>query len=238
MRKNNYFICKHSPFGEKRAVNPMYQNLLSQQSLRSCTSSDLAASQTLDDRTDRTTMSYITASSDTLHWDRSQDSSQTSPRVKCRYIIRVCDHHQRRPHNKDHVKLVKSWDNLATRAEDTGAALRNKCNCDYLNPRDGRSYSTKNVSQLHFCDQCLNGSASSKSLFFSQNISNSSLSCEYLLMDENNPTFISNEEGRFVPVLVSGNDLTGTGTHKDKGSQTDNNKRIVNVLQTPEITRL
>lgn len=218
--QGNGYLRKHS--GPKyegiRKQDPAYQNLLSQHSLQSCTSSELPANHAA--LADRSAASYATSvSTDTLYWD--QPSSLQSSRkhsAKSSMAGRYPDHQ---------VKPVKSWDNLASSKTHNGHG-----SCDYLD-RDGKSYSTKNVSQLHHQprDRYFDPNKSSESLFYSQNLSEASFSCEYLSQD--NPTFISNEEGRFVPVMPS--DVTG---QRDKASQTDSSKRLVDVVQTPEITRL
>ncbi len=191
-------------------MDPPYQNLSSQHSLHSCTSGELPPSRAVGDHS---TASYTTSlSTDTLYWDQS--SSLQSTRKHSTKSSSSC--------HQEQVKAVKSWDNLATRSQNSS--------CDYLD-RSGKSYSTKNVSQASQRDRYFNPNKSSESLFYSQNLSEASYSCEYLNQDS--PTFISNEEGRFVPVMPS--DLT---SQRDKASQTDSSKRLVDVPQTPEITRL
>lgn len=195
-----------------RKLDPPYQNLVSQHSLHSCTSSELPVSQAAGEHS---VASYTTSlSSDTLYWD--QPSSLQSTR---KHSVKSSGRRQ----CADNVKPVKSWDNLATsdKLQSYGS--------DYAD-REGKSCSTKNVSQPAH-DRYFGAAKSSESLFDSQNLSEASFSCEYL--DQTNPTFISNEEGRFVPLMPS--DLTN---QRDKASQTDSSKRLVDVAQTPEVTRL
>lgn len=210
--QGNGFLRKHSKFEGGRKNNPPYRNLVSQHSLHSYTSSELPISHAA---CDPSAESYTTSlSTDTLYWD--QPSSLQSIRKHSTKSSSSSRYQQ------DHVKPVKSWDNLATKSHNY--------KCDYLD-QDGKSYSTKNVSHVPQKDRYFNSTKSSESLFYSQNFSEASFSCEYL--SEKNPTFISNEEGRFVPIMPS--DLIN---HRDKASQTDSNKRIVDIPQTPEITRL
>lgn len=207
---SNGFLRKHSKFENMRKLDPPYRNLVSQHSLHSCTSTELPVSPTVEP----SIASYATSlSTDTLYWD--QPSSLQSTGKHSTKSSSGC-------HYQDHVKPVKSWDNLATKTRNYRS--------EYLD-NSGKCYSSKNVSQIQQRDRYLDSTKSSESLFYSQNLSESSFSCEYLSSD--NPTFISNEEGRFVPVMPS--DLTN---QRDKASQTDSSKRLVDVLQTPEITRL
>lgn len=208
------FFRKHSKFEGIRKLDPTYRNLVSQNSLYSCTSTELPNSHTQE----QTVASYTTSlSTDTLYWD--QPSSLQSTRKHSTKSSSSSRHHY-----QDHVKPVKSWDNLAAKSHNYS--------CDYLD-NSGKSYSTKNVSQINANnrERYFNQTKSSESLFYSQNLSEGSFSCEYLSND--NPTFISNEEGRFVPIMPS--ELTN---QRDKASQTDSSKRLVDVPQTPEITRL
>lgn len=209
----NNLLRKYSKFEGVRKADPPYQNLVSQHSLHSCVSSELGGSHTAGEQS---AASYTTSlSSDTLYWD--QPSSLLSTR---KHSIKSTSHRQRH----DNVKPVKSCDNLAT--GDKRDYTSNYVDCD------GKSYSTKNMSQLQTHERYFSTAKSSESLFYSQNLSETSLSCEYL--DHTNPTFISNEEGRFVPFMP----YELTTNHLDKASQTDSCKRLVDVPQTPEITRL
>lgn len=223
-----------SKFEVVRKLNPSYRILTSENSLHSCASSDLPVSQTVNDYS---CASYVTSlSTDTLYWDQPSSLSSThKPSIK---TPSSANHganggvHYRQKNQP--VKPVKSCDNLAStksaRDYDAGTG------CDYLD-QTGKCQSTKNISEAYSehrgaGGRCLNSSSkSSESLFYSQNLWDANFSCEYL--DQDNPTFISNGEGRFVPVMPS--DWT---SQRDKASQTDSNKRLVDIHQTPEITRL
>lgn len=126
------------------------------------------------------------------------------------------------------MKPVKSWDNLAYKYHNgNGSYLDNT-----VAAAAGKSYSSKNVSHVEQRDsKYFASNKSTESLFYSQNLSETAYSCEYL--NQTSPTFISNEEGRFVPLMPS--DFTN---QRDKASQTDSAKKLVDIPQTPEITRL
>ncbi|XP_054275737.1 uncharacterized protein LOC128994927 isoform X2 [Macrosteles quadrilineatus] len=191
-----------------------YFSLVSQCSLHSCTSSELNSGGGGGGVTtgggESSAASYTTSlSTDTLYWDPPSEATQRQ--------------HSHRGHHEP--AKPKSWDNLTTKAFG-GYGF----GYGYLDRGESsKSHSSKNGhSSSHNRKQqrYVQPTKSTESLLLLPQyptLSDSSLSCECLEVNTPNST---EHNGKFNGELS-----------RDKASQTEN-RRIVNIQQAPEITRL
>ncbi|XP_014243409.1 SH3 and multiple ankyrin repeat domains protein 1 isoform X3 [Cimex lectularius] len=189
-----------------------YFNLVSQCSLHSCTSSEVNSGHEKGHGNDSSTASYTTSlSTDTLYWEPTNNEITRQHSVKSN----SSSHEPSKP---------KSWDNLTTKAFG-GYGF----GYSYMD-RNQKPQSTKANAQKP--PKYVQPTKSSESLLLLPEyptLSDSSLSCECL--DATSPTPNANDKNRFY-TLPQGEQYY----HRDKASQTE--RRIVNVQQQPEVTRL
>lgn len=206
---------------------------MSQCSLHSCTSSELnsggggggGGGAAAGGGGESSAASYTTSlSTDTLYWEPPSEASNTR-------------HHSVKSHRSHHEPAKpKSWDNLTTKAfggYGFGYGYLDRGEASTKN--SGHSNSAKNGSHSHSTShnrkqqRYVQPTKSTESLLLLPQyptLSDSSLSCECL--DATSPNGGVDHSGRF---------FNGEQCSRDKASQTEN-RRIVNIQQAPEITRL
>ncbi|XP_046675534.1 uncharacterized protein LOC124364241 isoform X2 [Homalodisca vitripennis] len=220
--------CRHAePVYNNRGNR--YLSLVSQCSLHSCTSSELnsgaeggvaVASGGGGGGGESSGASYTTSlSTDTLYWEPPSEAGNSR-------------HHSVKSHRTHHEPAKpKSWDNLTTKAFG-GYGF----GYGYLDRGEtstkSHSGSTKNghtASHSRKQQRYVQPTKSTESLLLLPQyptLSDSSLSCECL--DATSPGGATDHNKRY---------LNGEQFSRDKASQTEN-RRIVNIQQAPEITRL
>uniref|UniRef100_A0A1B6GKS4 PDZ domain-containing protein n=2 Tax=Cuerna arida TaxID=1464854 RepID=A0A1B6GKS4_9HEMI len=220
--------CRHAePVYNNRGNR--YLSLVSQCSLHSCTSSELnsgaeggvaVAGGGGGGGGESSGASYTTSlSTDTLYWEPPSEAGNSR-------------HHSVKSHRTHHEPAKpKSWDNLTTKAFG-GYGF----GYGYLDRGEtstkSHSGSTKNghtASHSRKQQRYVQPTKSTESLLLLPQyptLSDSSLSCECL--DATSPGGAADHNKRF---------LNGEQFSRDKASQTEN-RRIVNIQQAPEITRL
>lgn len=206
-----------------------YLSLVSQCSLHSCTSSELnsgGVAVASNIAGESSGASYTTSlSTDTLYWEPPNESNNTR-----HHSVKSTSSTHR--HNNEAVK-PKSWDNLTTKAFG-GYGF----GYGYLDRGEakGHSNSTKTGGHTNSShgrrQRYVQPTKSTESLLLLPQypaLSDSSLSCECL--DATSPTLVTEQNGKFF--AVNGEQFC----HRDKASQTES-RRIVNIQQAPEVTRL
>uniref|UniRef100_A0A1B6DC19 PDZ domain-containing protein n=2 Tax=Clastoptera arizonana TaxID=38151 RepID=A0A1B6DC19_9HEMI len=202
-----------------------YLSLVSQCSLHSCTSSELnsgGVAVASNVAGESSAASYTTSlSTDTLYWDPPNECNNTR-----HHSVKSTSSSQR--HN-DTAK-PKSWDNLTTKSFGGygfgyGYLDRGEVKGHANSAKSGHSGSSHRRRYVQ-------PTKSTESLLLLPRypiLSDSSLSCECL--DTSSPTLVTEQNGKFF--AVNGEQFY----HRDKASQTES-RRIVNIQQAPEITRL
>ncbi|RZF36109.1 hypothetical protein LSTR_LSTR013152 [Laodelphax striatellus] len=224
-----------SPSGQQaasRANSGRYFSLVSQCSLHSCTSSEfncggggtttVITNGTSNEPTqagESSAASYTTSlSTDTLYWDQGPEGQASRQ-------------HSVKSNSSSHRGPVKpkSWDNLTTKAFGGYGFGYGYFDRDVKTARTATTTPQPNRTQYPTTTQ-QPSTKSTESLLLPKYPPDSSLSCECLdsSAPEKSPRFFS------VTMTANGGDYF---YQNDKASQTES-RRIVNVQQAPEITRL
>lgn len=213
-----------------------YLSLVSQCSLHSCTSSELnstagtvagAVAGAVGGGGESSGGSYTTSlSTDTLYWDPPSETNNTRHHS-------VKSNTSSSSHRTHESAKPKSWDNLTTKAFGGYGFGYGYLDRGEVKPHSGSTKSgNSNSSQSRRQQRYVQPTKSTESLLLLPQyptLSDSSLSCECL--DATSPTLITERGNRFF--AVNGEHLY----HHNKASQTES-RRIVNIQQAPEITRL
>lgn len=221
-----------------------YLSLVSQCSLHSCTSSELnSAAGTIAGAVagavggggggggggESSGASYTTSlSTDTLYWDPPSETNNTRHHS-------VKSNASSSSHRTHESAKPKSWDNLTTKAFGGYGFGYGYLDRGEVKPHSTGSTKSGNSNSSHSKRQqqrYVQPTKSTESLLLLPQyptLSDSSLSCECL--DATSPTLITERGNRFF--AVNGEHLY----QHNKASQTES-RRIVNIQQAPEITRL
>lgn len=217
-----------------------YLSLVSQCSLHSCTSSELnSTAGTVAGAVagavggggggggESSGASYTTSlSTDTLYWDPPSETNNTRHHS-------VKSNASSSSHRTHESTKPKSWDNLTTKAFGGYGFGYGYLDRGEVKPHAGSTKSgNSNSSHSRRQQRYVQPTKSTESLLLLPQyptLSDSSLSCECL--DVTSPTLITERGSRFF--AINGEHLY----QHNKASQTES-RRIVNIQQAPEITRL